>query len=67
MPKPLKPKPEKFEFGGVIGIAEIVDGIEDHRSSWFSGEGYGWVLANPRRLPFRTCKGQLGMFKPMFA
>jgi hypothetical protein len=55
--------PEKFETGGIVGIAEITDCVRRHRSKWFHGP-FGWVLANARRLPFKPCKGQLKFFTP---
>ena len=56
--------PEEFRTGGILGIVDLVDCVEKHPSTWFDGTGYGWVLANPRRLPFRECKGALGLFRP---
>jgi hypothetical protein len=35
--------------GGIIGIVDLIDVVERHRSKWFSGP-YGFVLANPRPL-----------------
>ena len=55
--------PEKFEAGGIVGIAEITDCVRRHRSKWFHGP-FGWVLAHARRLPFKPCKGQLKFFTP---
>jgi hypothetical protein len=54
--------PETFETGGIIGIVELVDCVKRHRSKWFNGP-FGWVLAKPRRLPFKKCKGQLKFFR----
>jgi len=47
--------------GGIIGIVEIVDCVTDSPSRWFFGE-YGFVLRNPRPLPFIPYKGSLGFF-----
>ena len=55
--------PDTFETGGIVGIAEISDCVEHHRSQWFQGP-YGWTLANARRLPFKPVKGQLKFFTP---
>ena len=55
--------PDKFETGGIVGIAEITDCLKRHRSKWFQGP-FGWTLANARRLPFKPCKGQLKFFTP---
>lgn len=52
-----------LERGGIIGMAEIVDCVEDHPSPWFFGP-FGWVICNPEPLDFRACKGTLGFFTP---
>jgi hypothetical protein len=44
------------------GMAELVDCVEDSDSPWFEGP-FGWVLANPRPLPFVPYRGQLGLFR----
>jgi len=53
--------PATFETGGIVGLAEITDCVEHHRSKWFQGP-FGWVLTNARRLPFKPCRGQLKFF-----
>ncbi len=58
--------PTTLEFGGVLGVVDLVDCVSTHPSPWYSGKGFGYVLANPRRLPFRPCKGKLGLFRPEF-
>jgi hypothetical protein len=50
-------------YGGVIGVAEIADCVEKHRSKWFRGR-YGWVLEKPCPLPFKACAGKLKFFVP---
>ena len=57
--------PEELPLGGIIGVVEIVDCVQHHSSPWFRGP-YGWVLANPRRLPFTPCPGKLKFFSPDF-
>jgi hypothetical protein len=52
---------EQLARGGIIGSVELVDCVDDSRSPWFFGP-YGFVLANPRPLPFRRLKGKLGFF-----
>ena len=59
------PKRSQLLFGGIVGIVELVDCVEDHSSPWFDGP-VGWVLKNPRALNFHACKGQLGLFDAMF-
>jgi hypothetical protein len=55
--------PEVLKTGGVVGIADIVDCVRQHRSRWFEGP-YGFVLRNRRRLPFVKWKGALGLRTP---
>jgi len=57
--------PDTFETGGIVGIAEITDCVQRHRSKWFQGP-YGWTLAHARRLPFKSVKGCLKFFNPKF-
>jgi len=58
-------RPDDFEFGGIVGEAEIVDCVTRSASPWFFGP-YGFVIRNARPLPFRPCRGQLGFFAPDF-
>lgn len=51
------------DTGAILGMVEIVDCVDWHRSSWFGGP-WGYVLARPvrfaRPIPFL---GQLGFFR----
>lgn len=47
--------------GGIVGIAEIVDCVNQSDSSWFEGE-FGFVIRNARPVPFIPCSGALGFF-----
>jgi hypothetical protein len=58
--------PMELDTGGIVGIVDVVDCVEKHQSRWFINGNFGWVLANPRRLIFRPCKGALGLFRPKF-
>jgi hypothetical protein len=58
--------PREFETGGIIGVVDIVDCRSRTGSTWHVRGNIGWVLAKPRRLTFRACKGALGFFKPEF-
>jgi len=60
---PEIPPPAAFEYGGIVGEAEIVGCVTSHCSPWFCGP-YGFVIRNARPLPFRPCRGQLGFFVP---
>jgi len=57
----LLPEFAELERGGVIGSVEIADCVEDSDSPWFFGK-YGFVLRDPKPLPFTPWKGQLGFF-----
>jgi ASCH domain len=58
--------PNELERGGIVGVVEVIDCVESHKSKWFEKGSFGWVLANPRRLKFRPCKGALSFFRPRF-
>src|SRR2546423_1928469 len=47
-----------YQRGGIVGVVDVVDCVEESVSPWFDGP-YGLVLANPRPLPFVPYKGQL--------
>ncbi len=53
--------PTELPLGGIIGLVEIVDCVQEHPSPWFEGP-YGFVLRNPRPLPFTPCPGHLGFY-----
>lgn len=55
--------PTKFDRGGIVGMATITDCVDDSDSEWFFGP-YGFVLTNPRPLPFYPMDGRLGLFDP---
>jgi len=55
--------PLELDAGGIVGVIDVIDCVESHRSKWFNGL-FGWVLANPRSLKFRLCNGALGLFRP---
>lgn len=62
---PNLPNKEDFEYGGLVGQADIEDCIppgSDCNSKWYQGE-FGFVLTNQKKLPFKQCKGQLSFFK----
>lgn len=54
--------PEDYPRGGLVGMVELVDVVTASDSPWFCGP-YGFVLANPRPLPFVTCRGLPGIFE----
>jgi hypothetical protein len=57
--------PLELDTGGIVGVVDVIDCVESHKSKWFTGP-FGWVLANRRRLKFRQCKGALGLFRPKY-
>lgn len=54
--------PASIELGGIIGSVEIVDCVQESSSPWFFGK-FGFILRNPKPLPFRPFKGSLGFFE----
>jgi hypothetical protein len=61
MPK-MKDPGADLPLGGIIGIVDLVDVVTTSKSMWFSGP-FGFVLKNPRSVPFYPLKGQLGIFR----
>lgn len=55
--------PDKFEFGGIVGIVRLDDCVDKSKSKWFEGP-VGWVVSSPEKLPFAPLKGRLGLFDP---
>jgi ASCH domain len=53
------PPADELRRGGIIGEAELVDCVREHISPWFTGK-YGFLLRNPKPLPFRPLSGELG-------
>lgn len=51
-----------LQRGGIIGTVEIVDCVKDSTSPWFFGP-FGFVLKNPKPMPFVPLKGKLGFFE----
>lgn len=56
------PREEELLRGGVVGSVEIVACVIDSDSPWFVGR-YGFVLRDPRPLPFAPMRGKLGFFE----
>jgi len=56
------PSEDEWVLGAIIGFADLVDCVEQHRSEWFGGP-FGYVLAKPRPLQTPVpCKGALGFW-----
>jgi len=52
---------EDLPRGGIVGSVEITACVTDSASPWFVGR-YGFMLRDPKPLPFTPWKGQLGFF-----
>ena len=48
--------------GGIVGSVEIADCVAHASSPWFFGE-FGYVLRDPKPLPFVPMTGQRGFFR----
>ena len=55
------PRPETIDRGGIVGSVEIVDCVTSSASTWWMGP-VGFVLRDPRPLPFLPYKGRLSFF-----
>jgi hypothetical protein len=54
---------EEMVCGAIVGIVDVVDCVDEHKSKWFGGP-YGYVLKNPRPLKKPIpCKGMLGFWQ----
>lgn len=60
----LMPKPQDLERGGIVGQCELVGCVRSHPSPFFVGP-FGFVMDNPRPLPFVARGGMLGIFTVM--
>jgi hypothetical protein len=52
---------ENIQLGGIIGTAEICGCVTESTSPWFVGR-YGFLLRDPRPLPFVPYRGRIGFF-----
>lgn len=59
---PALPSFEQLERGGIVGQVEITGVCAESASPWFCGK-LGFLLANPKPLPFRPYRGMLGFFE----
>lgn len=56
------PSREQFEYGGIIGVAQVDDCVTKYGSIWFTGP-FGMVLSGAAPLPFQPLTGKLNFFK----
>jgi hypothetical protein len=54
---------DEYQFGGIVGIMEIVDCVTKKESPWFFG-AYGFVIRNARPIELIPCVGALSFFTP---
>jgi hypothetical protein len=55
----------RLALGGIIGSVRIVDVVPPwapRGDPWHVPGQFGFVLADPEPLPFRPCKGQVGLW-----
>ena len=57
--------PSQYDLprGGIVGMARIVDCVQEMDSDWFFGK-YGFVLRDAFPIDLIPCKGQLSFFMP---
>lgn len=53
--------PNRYQVGGIVGVAEIVDCVDRSVSPWFMGP-YGFVIRNAQPVDFIPVRGALGFF-----
>lgn len=58
--------PGTLRGAGIVGVVDLVDCLECHNSPWYQEGAFAWVLANPRQLKLRPCKGAVNLFRPKF-
>jgi hypothetical protein len=55
------PALDSLPTGGFVGVVNIADCITESDSDWFEAP-YGFLLQNPRPVPFVPYRGRLGLF-----
>ncbi|KEY87775.1 ASCH domain-containing protein [Pseudomonas capeferrum] len=56
------PMMEDLQRGGIVGSVELIDSVDHSDSPWYTG-AKGFVLRDPKPLPFTPFKGQLQFFE----
>ena len=54
---------DQLQCGGIIGSVEIVGCVKGKHSCWHAAGQWGFVLRDPKPMPFVPWKGQLGFFE----
>jgi hypothetical protein len=55
-----------YQFGGIVGIADLVDVVTTSASPWFCPGQYGFVFEHAQPLDFIVFRGALGLFPVPF-
>ena len=53
--------PHEFDYGGVVGVATLVDCVSHSSSPWFCGP-YAFVVTDARPVAFVPLSGRLNFF-----
>lgn len=62
---PHRTKPMLYDYGGIIGVASLVDVLiptETPADPWHVPGQFGFVLRDAKPLPFHRCKGRQRFF-----
>lgn len=54
---------EQLQYGGIIGVATLIDCVSVSDSPWFQGP-VGWKLKDQREVPFIAWTGMLALHSP---
>lgn len=58
----VMPAPEDFPRGGIVGVVDMVDCVDQMDDPFFFGP-YGYICDNAQPCKLVECKGQLGFFE----
>lgn len=61
-PDIIMPLASALQLGGIVGKVTMTDCVKDHDSRWKDPDCYGFVLTNPKTIPFKPLNGQLNFF-----
>ena len=54
---------ESYTLGAIVGVADLVDIVQQSDNPWYVPSQHGWVLAHARAIEPVTCKGRQGLFE----
>ena len=54
--------PYEYEYGGIVGVTEVVSCVRQHPSRWFTGP-FAFVLKNSKPVEFFKMRGRLQLFE----